>query len=282
MKDRFTEVLQEISDAEKGLKSYHALNSDEKRLQKDEVVQIDVGLRYWTCGVRFLEVKKFIQAAKALHYAGHQLRLADRIHQAARAYEYSGWAYAQHEFDSHDATPKRLEVVDDQIRSLARAKASYLELGRVTDGDRAYVNEQCAHREQLALEHEKAAIEGCGTNELQLIKINANRVLFWVWEKSCLFGTSKTRWLGSLLCVVIFFTTIYWLGWTPSLCHPLNFVTKMKFADAFLLALQTTATQSPLNLDNPPSAWLLLSNHVCGYAALAMGVTILLRTLNTR
>ena len=147
-----------------------------------------------------------MSAAKIFHWAGHSFRDIGQLNRAGDAYWRAGV------MSGTKQTPDTFGV-----RSLARAKTSYAEVGDFDESDRMHYLEWEARRQQ-----KKVA------------------PLLYVWKMTSNYGTSFSRWLLSCALFVVVFALAYQLLYsTGSLCVGHDWVW---FLTAIYYCVVTTAT----------------------------------------
>lgn len=175
------------------------------------------------------------------HFAGHAFREIGQLNRAADAYWRAGVANGK-------------EVDKFAIRSLARAKNCYAEIGETEKSD-------CMHR--LEWEARRARAKW------------ANWAILTAWYLTTAYGTNLRRWLGSILVVLAGFSIIYEVLHTfHAVCdgHPWT-----PILSAVYFCVVTTATVG--YGDFTPTSWIgelvVVTNIILGYAMLVFGTTIL-------
>ncbi len=224
--------------------------ADEKRLGSAADLH-EAAYVYLALGIRLSEspaielagAKGAVRPAQLFHFAGHAFRDSGQMNRAADAYRRAG--IASDDGGSPDAFG---------IRSLARAKMCYAEIGETDRSDEMHVLEWEARRR----------------------KARVGKPLLSVWKWTSGYGTSPRAWLLWVLGFVVLFTLLYeWLhrrgllcaahGWTP-------------FLTAAYYCVVTTATvgYGEIVPCNGPAAQAVVTLHiVAAYILLAIGATIL-------
>jgi Ion channel len=187
-----------------------------------------------------------VTVAEMFHFAGHAFRGIGQLNRAADAYWRAGVI---------------AEISDFSIRSLARAKSCYSDIGEMDRSDEMHRLEWDARR------------------------LRSGRVpsaLFAVWKITSAYGTSSRRWFFSVAVFLFAFTAVYQVlydtgkvsgqqPWTP-------------WVTAAYMSIVTTATVG--YGDFVPSHWIsqlvVVLNIAFGYALLAIGSTILGRKVLAR
>jgi hypothetical protein len=184
-----------------------------------------------------------ISATKLFHFAGHAFRELGQLNRAADAYWRAGVANAE-----------KVDVFS--IRSLARARMCYNEIGESDKSDLMHILEWEARR-QLANW--------------------PNRILLTGWWLTTSYGTSLSRWVCSLAVFLMSFTVLYVI---LKSCNALT-ATHWSPLSAVYFTVVTTATVG--YGDIVPSDWkaefVVIANIIVGYAMLAFGATILGRKI---
>ena len=189
-----------------------------------------------------------ISAPQIFHFAGHAFREIGQLNRAADAYWRAGVIVKPNEFS---------------VRSLARAKSCYSEVGETGKSDHMHVLEWSARR-QIPSQRFPA------------------KALLWIWCITSKYGVSSGRWFLSVGVFLGLFTAGYELlyrfgylycsrAWTPVLT-------------AAYMAVVTTATVG--FGDILPNNWLsqlvVILNILIAYGLLAIGSTILGRKVLAR
>jgi len=187
-----------------------------------------------------------ITTGRMFHFAGHAFREIGQLNRAAESYWRAG------------VIP---EIGDFSVRSLARAKSCYSEIGETHESDKMHVLEWNARR---TLTRQPA------------------KTLLWLWSVTSAYGTSSRRWLVSmgvfLLAFTVIYEALYRIGhlfhsqrWTP-------------LVTATYMAVVTTATVG--YGDFVPNNWVaqltVIVNILAAYVLLAIGSTILGRKVLAR
>lgn len=183
-----------------------------------------------------------IPVQKIFHFAGHSFREIGQINRAADAYWRAG------------VINDKVECQDTfRLRSLARAKQCYSEIGEPEKSDRMHYLEWEARR---------------------LGNQSISPILF-IWKITSGYGTSFTCWLISVAIFILTFSLTYELfhtiGWISSTKEWCNILTSLYFC------IVTTATVGYGEI--VPTYWasqvVVTINIVLAYALMAVGVTIL-------
>jgi hypothetical protein len=189
-----------------------------------------------------------ISAPQMFHFAGHAFREIGQLNRAADAYWRAGVIVKPNEFS---------------VRSLARVKSCYSEVGETGKSDHMHVLEWSARR-QIPSQRFPA------------------KALLWIWCITSKYGVSSGRWFLSVGVFLGLFTAGYELlyrfgylycsrAWTPVLT-------------AAYMAVVTTATVG--FGDILPNNWLsqlvVILNILIAYGLLAIGSTILGRKVLAR
>jgi hypothetical protein len=203
-------------------------------------------------------------AAELFHRAGNRFREIGHLNRASDAYSRAGYW----DDPSHPMC----------IRSLARAKVLYTQIGQPADADRMHVLEWDARRsrgpEAKPSERDSAQALGCPKKRWKLTRLMTS-ALWWLWNATSRYGTSFGRWLAWLAATLAAFTAIYTLArdgfHTPTGFHWTPIITP------FYFAIVTAATVGYGDI-TPKNGWteaIVAANILTAYALLAFGVTIL-------
>lgn len=188
-------------------------------------------------------------AAEVFHFAGHAFRGIGQLNRAADAYWRSGV------IGSNDK-----KIVSLAIRSFARAKTCYSEIGETEKSDQMHY-----------LEWElRKTVAG-----------NIRKAMLNLWKITSGYGTSTYRWVVSLLLLVAFFSTSY---------EVLHCFEKLKIGDGqswtpivspiyFCIVTTTTVGYGDIFPNSWTSQSVVVLNILSGYALLLIGATILGRKI---
>lgn len=196
-------------------------------------------------------------ACKYFHYAAHGFRDLGNINRAADAYFRAGVAGSLVEEKTESEREANLAV-----RSLARAKICYQEIGIVEKSDQMHVLEWSAR-----------------SMDFQGVRW----ALLGLWDVTSLYGTSLKRWICSMTLMLFAFTVLYeslyyfefltadGVEWTP-------------FVSSFYFALVTTTTvgYGDIGPQGPVGQISVVFNILLGYVLFAIGTTILGRKVLAR
>ncbi len=182
-----------------------------------------------------------VPPTKLFHFAGHAFREIGQLNRAADAYWRAGVANGK-------------EVDEFAIRSLARAKSCYAEIGETEKSD-------CMHR--LEWEARRARAKW------------ANWALLTAWRLTTAYGTSLGRWLGSLLVVLAGFSIIYEVLHTLGAIHDGHKWTPISSAAYFCIVTTATVGYGDFTPTNWIGELVVVTNVLLGYAMLVFGTTIL-------
>lgn len=212
-------------------------------LEQHEAAHIYLALGLLQLGDSTLIVQsdgETLTPTKLFHYAGHAFREVGLQNRAADAYWRAGVA---------DGMPGN----DFAVRSLARAKSCYGEIGE---------NDKADSMHKLEWEARRALARG------------AYWILLTAWWLTTAYGTSFLRWLVSLLVMLLGFSISY------EYLHSSGFIVEghpWTVISAVYFCIVTTATVG--YGDFTPTNWIgeaiVVANILIGYAMLAFGATIL-------
>jgi hypothetical protein len=221
---------------------------DDKRLG-DGAAQLEAAYTYLALGFNMkrnpeIQVGK-ITPWKMFHFAGHAFREIGQLNRAADAYWRAGVI-------SDD--------LDFSVRSLARAKSCYSEIGETEDSDTMHILEWNARR-RLSSQRRFA------------------KALLWIWSITSKYGTSSGRWFLSVGVFLGVFTVGY------EVLHRFGYLTCTQvwtpMLTAAYMAVVTTATVG--FGDILPNNWIsqsvVILNILIAYGLLAIGSTILGRNV---
>lgn len=201
--------------------------------------------------------KSLRDACKYFHYAAHGFRDLGNINRAADAYWRAGVAGSLVEQKTEAEIEANLAV-----RSLARAKICYQEIGIVEKSDQMHVLEWISRSMDFR---------------------GMRRALIGLWAITSLYGTSLKRWMFSLALMLSTFTILYELffqlgfisaegvDWTP-------------VVSSFYFALVTTTTvgYGDIGPQGAVGQVAVVVNIFFGYVLFAIGTTILGRKVLAR
>lgn len=247
-RDIFERLLATVVDSESAATCY--LKADQKRLGK-LVEQHEAAYIYLALAIRLLEDSTIsvnvggaptIPATKILHFAGHGFRQIGQLNRAADAYWRAGV------ISDTDGTPDTFAV-----RSLARAKMCYAEVGQADCSDRMHFLEWEARR----------------------LGAQGRTPILTLWRITSCYGTSLSRWLAAVALFVLLFAITY------EALHAICWITSTQrwycLWTAAYYCVVTTATVGygdiiPTHL---VSQTVVALNIACAYFLLATGATIL-------
>lgn len=231
----------------KALELYY--QADEQRLgitaEQHRAAYTYLALAYWKLrSTKHEDGAELPDAHLLFHFAGHAFREIGQLNRAADAYRRAGITSGEGD------APK-----DFGIRSLARAKMCYREIGEDDKADEAH---------RLEWDARRASSCPCA------------RFTLWIWKVTSGYGTKAFPWvlwvLGMLAAFTICYQIMYWLGW---LC-----VGKCPKWGCFTGAYYSVVTMSTLGYGDIsparcPAQLAVTIQLVLGYVFLGIGLTIL-------
>jgi hypothetical protein len=242
----FAESLWKITDSKTAEDEYH--DADAMRLG-DRKSMHHAAYKYLAIGVQLLfhsdiEIKDDSQPLSLtamFHFAGNTFREIGQVNRAADAYWRAG----------------ALGVAEDQlpretVRSLARAKACFAEIGEIGESENMHKLEWEARRKRA-------------TNKKRLL---------WLWKITSDYGTSLKRWF---FCLVLFILT-FWAAY--EVLHIYHYISEQQPWYWSTGLYYFVVTVSTLGYgDFVPKHWLsqlvVIANIVFGYIMLGYGLTVL-------
>ena len=214
----------------------------------------------YLAGAEYLEKATDIQlklkrACRLFHFAGHHLRLVENWNNAGLAYLRAG--------------SLAIEVEDFEwaVRSFARAKQCFADVGDAEEAAQAYVKEQDARR--FRAHKNKDAIQF---------------VTLTLWQWTSLYGQSWRRWLACMVGLLLVFAGVYeWqfrigLLELPEGSHWTMFITGLYHAAATVLTLGFDEIR-PISA---VSQLAVLLNLALAWALLGIGAGMIARRVKER
>lgn len=203
-----------------------------------------------------LESESFtdISAEFLFHFAGHAFREIGQLNRAADAY----WRAGALGTFLKDGQNKIELPTTLSVRSYARSKVLYSEIGQIRDSDKS-------HRLEWEARKRRAGI--------------LNKFLLWIWKYSCQYGTSFLTWLVWLVGITVLFTVTYELLHDHGLIYQGQ--TWYAWLSSFYYTIVTTSTVGygdfvPIG---KIAQMIVVLNIVLGYFILGTGLTIISRKL---
>jgi len=225
------------------------LKADEKRLgsprDQHEAAHVYLALAFLSARaqIAITHKDKPIESSLLFHFAGHAFREIGQINRAADAYWRAGVVGAKN------------GVVDQfAIRSLARAKSCYSEIGETEKSDRMHILEWEARRQTGTL---------------------SNCVLLSVWKITSDYGTSVKKWFWSIILLVLSFSVVYEVLHDQGAIHQGQAWTPMISSIYFTLVTTATVGYGEFVPIGCLAQLAVVLNIVLGYFLLGVGTTIL-------
>jgi hypothetical protein len=196
-------------------------------------------------------------AADLLHFAGNAFRESGQLNRAADAYWRSGTL----------AEPRSPLAV----RSLARAKMLYTDIGQTGDADRMHVLEWDVRRFQVGLRE----LPGWVPKFIDVWFAKARGVLSLVllWKVTSQYGTSLWRWLVSLGTMIALFSVAY------RALHSHGALTAHHWSSLtplyFCVVTAATVGYGEITPRTELAEIVVVANILFGYGLLGIGLTIL-------
>lgn len=244
----FDDAKGSVKNSDSALKKY--LEADKKRLGSSQEIH-QAAYTYLAIGFKLLKDEsiklvvdgKTLKAEQMFHFSGYAFREIGQLNRAADAYWRAGAV------GSRGGTPSPLA-----IRSFARSKSVFAEIGEIDQSDRMH---------RMEWEARKTLSKGI---KLWLIQL---------WDATSLYGTSASRWFYWLIGFVLFFSVAY------EILHAQNLIAQeQSWVTGITGVYYTLVTTSTLGYgefvpSHVFSQILVILNIILGYVLLGLGLTIL-------
>jgi len=120
--------------------------ADDNYSKDDTSSRFEVAYSYYAIADYLEAAGAFQRASKYYHFAAHQLRSVENFKNAAGAYFAGGRAAEVAALAKGEPANRRIENLDWAVRSYARAKTCFEDIGDAEEASEAYVAEQDARR----------------------------------------------------------------------------------------------------------------------------------------
>lgn len=120
--------------------------ADDNYSRDDTSCRFEVAYSYYAIAEYFENAEAFRNASKYYHFAAHQLRSVENFKNAAGAYFKGGRTAEAAALTKGEPENRKIENLDWAVRSYARAKTCFEDIGDAEEASEAYVAEQNARR----------------------------------------------------------------------------------------------------------------------------------------
>lgn len=205
------------------------------------------------------------RASRLYHYAGHHFRFLEEWNKAGKAYRKAG-DIATKSAKKAKTEKKAKEEQEWAIRSYARAKNCYADVGDAEDSALAYKDEQKQRLRLAEMTHDWKQVF---------------RLKFW--EITSDYGESLRRWFCWVIVIIFIFTYLYELEHCKNLFNLTNTEWKPLLTGIyFSFVTLTTFGAGDIHPAHSISLLTVIANIVIGYVFLGIGIAIIVRRIKMR
>lgn len=244
----FQRTLEQCKDESKAIEFYELANKDRMGSVREqhEAAYTYLALAFVALEKKNIEIRTVgepVKHDKLFHFAGHAFREIGQLNRAADAYWRAGVTSKDGDYPTNFG-----------IRSIARAKICYKEIGEEAKSDEMHRLEWEARRR---------------------VSRAWLKPFLGLWALTSRYGTSPPRWFMSMLIVVVFSTLLYefmhrWL-WIYQGQHWTPWVSALYYC----VVTMTTLGYGEFVPQNVVAQVFVVFNVLAGYFLLAVGITIL-------